>query len=535
MTTMQEPQKFVAQLRSSNAFFIYSLTGIFLLLGLLGIFYHEMWRDELQAWLLAEDSASIGELMQNMKYEGHPALWHLCLFVISRFVEHPIAMQFFHLAIATLIIYIFLKFSPFTKLQKFLFTFSYYPLYEYGIISRNYSFGILFVFLFCVFYPKRTQSYLLLAILIALLANTNAYGFLLAAALAATLIADRILSRNNVGFTASRLNMLCSLGIVFAGFVISILQVMARIDSSQGPSLDPPKPSIDGAVPDLKLGGFNITRFILTFGLLLKSYAPIPNFFSYTYWNTSIFTSIDNLYTKAFALLLAFGLLFLAIILLSRKPVPLFLYLFGTLSIIFFCYEKQIGQVRHYGHLFILLVACFWLTRYYPEVRFNFLVRVFEPLVVRLSQHRNQFISILLAIHVVVGAFAFGMDLLYPFSGSQETADFIKKQNLDNVLIVGSSDAPASSVAALLNQEFYYPESDRFGTFILWQNRKKVRAQVMLKKVSQLLTLEQNKALLVLSYELDQENPDLKISKLFNSRKSITSQETYSLYLVERN
>jgi hypothetical protein len=44
-----------------------------------------MWLDELQAWLIARDSSSVIDLFKNLKYEGHPGLWHICLYLISRF------------------------------------------------------------------------------------------------------------------------------------------------------------------------------------------------------------------------------------------------------------------------------------------------------------------------------------------------------------------------------------------------------------------------------------------------------------------
>ena len=58
---------------------------------------HEMWRDELQAWMIARDSTSLGDLFgHNMRYEGHPGLWHLALFVLTRVTDNPVAMQALH-------------------------------------------------------------------------------------------------------------------------------------------------------------------------------------------------------------------------------------------------------------------------------------------------------------------------------------------------------------------------------------------------------------------------------------------------------
>ncbi len=91
---------------------------IFFSLGLIGILNHAMWRDELNVWLIARDSDSIGELFRNIKYEGHPGLWYLCLYVLNQFTHNPVSMQIFHLLLATGFVYIFVRFSQFTTLQK---------------------------------------------------------------------------------------------------------------------------------------------------------------------------------------------------------------------------------------------------------------------------------------------------------------------------------------------------------------------------------------------------------------------------------
>ena len=105
-----------------------ALIFIFLILGALNASRHEMWRDEIQAWLLAKDSSSPVQLLKNLKYEGHPGVWHLSLFPLSRITPSPIAMQPFHLIIACLSVYLFLRFSPFTKVQKALFTWVHYAI-----------------------------------------------------------------------------------------------------------------------------------------------------------------------------------------------------------------------------------------------------------------------------------------------------------------------------------------------------------------------------------------------------------------------
>ena len=54
------------------------LTAVFLVICGFAISRHEMWRDEIQAWLVARDSASLLDLFRNLKYEdGAPLTFEL--------------------------------------------------------------------------------------------------------------------------------------------------------------------------------------------------------------------------------------------------------------------------------------------------------------------------------------------------------------------------------------------------------------------------------------------------------------------------
>ena len=152
----------------------------FFCLVLVGLLRHEMWRDELQAWMIARDSSSIPNLIANLRYEAHPPLWYFLLFVITRFTSNPVSMQCLHLCIATLCISIFLCYSPFSRLQKALFVFGYFPFYEYAVITRSYSLGVLFLFLFCVHYGMPNKRYAVLFGLLFLASQTHFVAAVLA-------------------------------------------------------------------------------------------------------------------------------------------------------------------------------------------------------------------------------------------------------------------------------------------------------------------------------------------------------------------
>lgn len=159
--------------KSPSPVFLFSLSVIFFGFSIIGILNHELWLDEMHHWLLGKDSASLIDLWKNTRYEGHPILWNLFLYYLSRFTSNPLWMQLLHISITTAAVVVFLLFSPFSKTFKTIFIFGYFPLYEYNVLSRNYSVGVLLLFICCSLYHQRKAHYVLLSIFLSLAANTS--------------------------------------------------------------------------------------------------------------------------------------------------------------------------------------------------------------------------------------------------------------------------------------------------------------------------------------------------------------------------
>jgi hypothetical protein len=172
----------------------YSLivTGIFFAVAVFGLVNHEMWRDEHQAWLVARDAHSLSQLFENMRYEGNPALWHIFLYFITCFTHNPVYMQVFHLLVACGFIFVFNRYAPIGILYKTLFSFGYFPLYEYAVISRSYGLGLLLVFIVCALYKNRLSNYILIGIILSLLANVAIFPLIISLGIAAILLFDNL-------------------------------------------------------------------------------------------------------------------------------------------------------------------------------------------------------------------------------------------------------------------------------------------------------------------------------------------------------
>src|SRR5947208_13523468 len=181
---------------------------------LVGIWHHELWRDEIDSWLLARDSASPAELLRNMHYEGHPALWHLLLLPLTRMFHDPVAMQAgqWLIAVATAAVVMFC--APFDRATRVLVCFGYYFVFEYGVIARAYGLGILLLLTAVV--AARRRSFVAAGFLLALAANTSIYALIIAAALVIGLLVEQLLvTRSDHGRVAVAAVM-ASIGFIVA-------------------------------------------------------------------------------------------------------------------------------------------------------------------------------------------------------------------------------------------------------------------------------------------------------------------------------
>jgi hypothetical protein len=480
----------------------------FFVLGLLLIWHHELWQDEWQAWLIACDSSSIPDLFHNLRYEGHPGLWHLGLFCLSRFTQQPLAMQVLHLLLATMTVYVFLKFSPFTNLQKILFVFGYFPFFEYAAISRNYAPGILLIFLFCaVFSSTLRKKFLLLCGILFLLAQTNVYSLLLALALGLALVVASFTDKS-FNLEQHQFEFIAGLVILVAGPVLSIMQLVPPADS--GVAL--------GWKVDLDL-----PHFIRTVATIWNSYVPIPAM-QYHFWGTNLIAD-PNVKFFLSLLLIAFP-----IFLFLRQPLVLCLYALGTLEIVTFTYTKYFGSIRHHGHLFILFLTCLWLSSHFPDKAGP--THLTHRLADFCRRNRNRLVVGLLGAHLLAGCMAYGMALFYPFSAGRKAARFIRENQMVNLVMAGDEDDAASVLAGYLHREIYYPGSDRWGSYIISdQKRKSLKDSEILEKTRELAIQHQRDVLLIMNREL--EAPENQVIKVQQFTDSIVPAEKYYLYLVK--
>ncbi len=404
--------------------------------------HHEMWRDELQAWLLARDSGSLGQLWQNTRYEGHPLLWHLLLFPLAHATPHPAAMQGLHWVIAVGVAALILFSAPFPVAARVLLVFGYFPLYEYGAISRNYGLTVLGLWAAFAFLARRASP-LAAAGAGALAANASPMGLVLAPALAAAVWTDVPRGRPR----------LAAVGVLAAAAGVSALQCLPPADYEHA----------RGWVVDWQpLRAVYVGRSFAT--ALLPVPSPELHF-----WGTSaLFPSVASGRAVPVGAVLAALALVAAVVAVGvavrRSRAALAAWALGAAGLLGFAYTKFPGATRHWGFLWVLLVGVLWLA-----VARGALSRRAGTLLLAPTLLAG------LAGAVVAGSW----DWRAPFSGASCAAAELRRRGLDGLPVVGGVDFASAGVAAYLpNGRLYYPASGAQGSYIVWNLARMSRSRL---------------------------------------------------------
>ena len=472
---------------------------------------HEMWRDELQAWLIARDSANIIELFKNLRIyrEGHPGLWHFILFPLTRIFKSPYSMQIIHIIISTLVIFLIIKFSPFNKVQKLFLTFNYFLFFEYSIISRNYGLGVFFTFLFCIFFKKFQKNIIVLSCILFLLSQTSFMGLILAISLFLTLILEDLVLAINNQQTTLNINpkkAIIALFISLSGFWLSYYQIFSPAINT---NLKIP-PSTD--------------QIINTGESILGAFFPIPNW-ELRFWDSTLFLSSP--FFIIFTILLFFLINYIFIKYLKNSPSSLFLYFFTFSIFSFFFLLKFSGYIRHHGFIIIALITAFWIYKYTFKKDIEFAKK----------RTFNFTFNVFLLIQAFAGITAARLDYIYPFSSAKETANFILQNNLENHYIIGLRDVATSAVIGYLNKnkKIYYIQSKREGSFIKWTDKKKwPKSSEIIEKSEEISSLGKD-VILLLNFKIKRIEPSIKdkFQIIYTSRKPIRGDERFFIYIYK--
>ena len=407
---------------------------IFFVLSLIGILHHEIWLDEAQHFLIARDSRTLSELFHVSRNEGHPILWNIILFIITRFSSNLFYMQFVHILISCITVAVILK-SNLSLVEKILIIFGYYFLYEYNVISRNYGISALIMILLAYYYSKDKGALIKLAIVIFILAQTHLFSLLFSIAFVVTYIVNERASL----LKQNKRILITAVLIVWAGWLISAYFII------------PPWQYGMKFISYDSSGYFSTERIVKTLSVGLKGIFYIPDYHTpdHQFINTLYYLTLNLKIWKIYLLSIAAIVIPAVIVKNNRFALVLFCSYFLIFITLYFFLPLVYG-IRYFGFFYIVFICCYLIAR--PKV-----------------SKAGIFLSIIIfALQFINGVYAYSMDFRHPFSEAKNVSSYLEKVKLNNerVFILNATLRP--SISAYTGEKYFGTENGQFLTYCHW-------------------------------------------------------------------
>ena len=419
-----------------------AVTLLFAIVVVMQIAHHEMWRDEIHSWGLVLASPSLSDLFANLRYTGHPGLWYLLLWAAAWFTDSPYTVQVIHAAISVVLIGLIGLSSPFSRLEKLLLLCSYFVLFEYTVVSRNYGIGMVLALVYAQCRATGPERLYLNGFLLGLLANTNLFGLVLSAAFAAELALDTLLSRRG-SLRAAIAPLLRG-----AAFYVPLAALAAATIW--------PAPDISWrSTGEPFTATWDLMRLAAVVAHNVASMLPID---ALDYWLADppaqprpagglSLTGPGVLLSALPLLLIAYASIFKD----NRRLLIIpGLTLIGSIAVGQLIYS---GSIRHWGINFVAFVAALWVQRSWrPEQ---------SPVALGL-----------LGISAFAGIAISIQQASITFSEAGPTARWIRDNGLQDHALIATPDTMVAPVAVYLGKPAYYLDCSCIDDYMFYHNRR---------------------------------------------------------------
>lgn len=415
--------------------------AFFVLMLLWNLSHHRLWGDELQAWSIVRTSNSLSELFQNLEYEGHPALWHLILYPLTRLTGDPVALKFVQGAFSSLALGLLWFRSPFKLPEKVLISSSYHFLFSYAVLARPYAIGIVLCMIFVDSRRRLDERPWLAWLLLGLMANVQFFFALMSVALAFLWLgrADnpkRLVRGFPIYLFLSGLAALC------------VLRAGALGESTFPWHLY-----------------YNSGRLTTTCSSFGNAFFPIGEMGRWESISPKL-PPIAGFYLGLLLLLMLWKYLW------PDKLAWLTFTGYCTVTLAFF-YLRHGGESWHYGLFYIFFITTVWLSL----ERGNKLGS--RGLLLLLL-----FLSVPGGIKAVVGS------TIQPTSSNQAAAEWIEKKGLEKKFWIAYPTFPALAVSAYLDRPLYTLETGSEASFTRWEKQPPVNPEDLGPRIAQVCERE---------------------------------------------
>ena len=413
---------------------LWVLIIIYIIVAGFGMLQHELWGDEIHSWNIAKGSGSFSDLIINTRYEGHPPVWYTILWMISKFTHDPFSFQVVHFLITSSVVFLLLFYAPFPITTKILLPFGYFFLYEYAVISRNYSIGILLAFCICIIIHKNFKGKLFLYYsILFLLCNTHILSLLLACSLHLYFLMLNFEQKKRKGLLAVH----AALGIIIS--LPAVYFIFPPSDSSLNIDFWKDRWSSE-----------HVKAFAQA---PLRSFTPIPAWWTNNCWNTHVLMEEQhgNNPLRVFNLLFSITLIASAIYFLKQNKKSLVLFVCNlVLSFIVAVLVFPLTRERYAGFLFIGFIVAYWLCCSEMSI----------------DKQKKWLITTLLVFQVIGGVIMMTIDIKRPFSNGYKVNELLKKLPPNEKLV--TDYWAVNTVNAFIDQPLYCIDMGKPIPFILW-------------------------------------------------------------------
>ncbi len=410
---------------------------------------HALWRDEVQAWAIAATSHSPGDLLEALRHEGHPPLWYLVLTPLSRVTSQPRAMLVLTVACFAVTVLVLLRTAPWSRLVSVVLLAGYFPLFEFTVIARSYSLGMLLTFALCaVGWPRSgLRRWPLFAVLATLLALTSLANSCIGGAIVLGALVDEVVRRDGVQWQRLRAPRVW-VSMAGAAVTVAVGGYLVR-------------PAADIVIPTRDGNPNPITRAV---GQVARSLIPIPNV-QRSWWGSSWF--VLNLGDWPTGVL---GIVILLVVLwtLRRSIAAVVLLVTGAGLILILGATTSQVALHVSGNLVLGIAAATWCYRRAAVWAADGAPGDLgsRPVAQRRTQMRA--FAVVLALQLAGTVVVLPLSWTDTFSGLQEASASLRQW--PRLPVVAEPEATAGGLAGMLDRPVFVPSSGLEQWYTIWDH-----------------------------------------------------------------
>lgn len=421
----------------------FGVLGLWVMVVAFTLRYHEKWADEAQAWLLARDLDFKTLWFHELRYEGTPGLWHTILWVSQRvFHARYDSIGYIGMAFATAGVALVLFKAPFPKPLRWLLAFSYVLVYQYAVIARPYTLVPLLAFAAAILF-KNIRHPERITVVLVLLANVSLHGTIIAGCLGLAYLIDGIKSWATLEERVRRRYVLCvaAMAITFL-FLFVILR---------------PTPDIEEFVLKKDPAKYHIVE--------PPKLARLEAVLSGAFLDYSLPSGVFYLLAGAWCYM--------------RRNLLAFVLPTGVLILL---YTRVHGFAHHHGTLFVAAIMGLWIAWPTDEEQ-----RVFTIAERRATQGMIVLLVCLFGLNIWDAAVAMRNDYLYPYSGAEDAAKYLRSVGAIGKPIFGYMYGVAGvqayfnhNILSNMSTTYYHHGEPLKGRILDWEEINAVRPEYLI-------------------------------------------------------